>query len=95
MYVNGHRLANQVRIVTDTREIAEHDGPAKPQGGGRLARIGLYYRQVVAELRKVIWPTRNELINYTWVVMIFVAIMIAFVSTADYLFSKAVLEIFG
>ncbi|MGQ0468034.1 MAG: preprotein translocase subunit SecE [Sporichthyaceae bacterium] len=84
-----------MRILTDTREIAEHEGPAKKPAGNRVARIGLYYRQVVAELRKVIWPTRNELINYTWVVLIFVAIMIAFVSTADYLFSKAVLEIFG
>jgi preprotein translocase subunit SecE len=85
--------------LTDTRELSVPDGPAKQPGrggiGGRLARIGLYYRQVVAELRKVIWPTRNELINYTWVVLIFVAIMIAFVSAADYLFSKAVLEIFG
>ncbi len=46
-------------------------------------------------MRKVIWPTRNELINYTWVVLIFVAVMIAFVSLADWGFSKAVLEIFG
>ena len=60
-----------------------------------LARLGLYYRQVVAELRKVIWPTRQELITYTIVVGIFVAIMIAYVSAWDFVFSKAVLKIFG
>jgi preprotein translocase subunit SecE len=81
--------------LTDTREAAVPEGPAKPSGKGRIARIGLYYRQVVAELRKVIWPTRNELVSYTWIVLIFVAVMIAFVSAADYGFSKAVLEIFG
>ena len=26
---------------------------------GLIARIGLFYRQVVSELRKVVWPTRN------------------------------------
>jgi preprotein translocase subunit SecE len=62
---------------------------------GLLARIGLYYRQVVAELRKVIWPTRKELVNYTWVVLIFVAIMIGFVSLCDWGFSKAILKVFG
>ena len=62
---------------------------------GLFARMGLYYRQVVAELRKVIWPTRKELVNYTWVVLIFVSIMIAFVSLCDWGFSKAILKIFG
>jgi preprotein translocase subunit SecE len=63
--------------------------------GGLFARIGLYYRQVVAELRKVIWPTRKELVSYTWVVLLFVAVMIAFVSLCDWGFSKAILKVFG
>jgi len=28
---------------------------------GLFARIGLFYRQVVNELTKVVWPTRNQL----------------------------------
>jgi len=60
-----------------------------------LGKIGLYYRQVVAELRKVIWPTRKELVNYTWVVLIFVLFIIGFVALADYLFSKGILKVFG
>ena len=38
-------------------------------------RTALFFRQVVAELRKVIWPTRKEPLSYTWIVLIFVVIM--------------------
>ncbi len=54
-----------------------------------------FYRQVLAELRKVVRPTRRELITYTSVVIVFVLIMLAYVSGLDYLFSQAVLEVFG
>jgi preprotein translocase subunit SecE len=90
--------------VTDTRPVAtpEHEssGPGPRAGRGSqllamLGRIGLYYRQVVAELRKVIWPTRKELVTYTYVVLIFVLVMIGFVSLADYVFSKGILKVFG
>jgi len=35
---------------------------------GLFARVGLFYRQVVNELTKVVWPTRNQLTTYTAVV---------------------------
>jgi preprotein translocase subunit SecE len=60
-----------------------------------LARLALFYRQIVAELRKVIWPTRKELVTYTSVVVVFVMVVIAIVFTLDFLFSKAVLQVFG
>ncbi|HSF26905.1 MAG TPA: preprotein translocase subunit SecE [Actinomycetes bacterium] len=60
-----------------------------------FARLSLYYRQIVAELRKVIWPTRKELINYTAVVIVFVLIVIAYVSVLDVIFGRVVLAIFG
>ena len=59
------------------------------------ARISLFYRQVIAELRKVIWPTRKELVTYTSVVIVFVLIVIAYVTVLDFGFSKAILGIFG
>ena len=56
----------------------ERGRPGPTEGKASLpARISLYYRQVVAELRKVIWPTRKELITYTTVVMVFVVMVIA------------------
>ena len=54
-----------------------------------------FYRQVVAELRKVVWPTRPQVVNYFFVVLVFVLIMMAFVSGLDYAFGKAVFAIFA
>ena len=74
----------------------------QPAGGGRGAkrpglfdRIAVYNRQVVAELRKVIWPTRNELVTYTIVSIVFVTAMVALVALYDFVFTKGVLGIFG
>jgi preprotein translocase subunit SecE len=80
--------------VTETRETptpARGREPKKPLP----ARISLFYRQVIAELRKVIWPTRKELVTYTTVVIVFVLVVIAYVTALDFVFSKAVLAIFG
>lgn len=62
---------------------------------GPLGRLALFYRQIVAELRKVVWPTRSQLSTYTTVVIIFVVIMIGLVTVIDYGFQEAVKYIFG
>ncbi|MGW4893292.1 preprotein translocase subunit SecE [Kitasatospora sp. NPDC004240] len=62
---------------------------------GFFARLGLFYRQIIAELRKVVWPTRSELVNYTTVVVVFVVVVMALVAGLDYGFSKLSLWIFG
>lgn len=54
-----------------------------------------FYRQVVAELRKVVWPSQQQLVTYFLVVMVFVLVMIAIVSLLDLGFGKAVFAIFG
>jgi len=84
-------------MATQTRgEAAE-----KRSGSGRAAKRAnrttpaLFFRQIVAELRKVIWPTRNMLVTYTIVVVVFVAVMGTFVTLLDYGFTKLVFELFG
>ena len=54
-----------------------------------------FYRQVVAELRKVVWPTRQQLITYFWVVLAFVLVVMTFVSLLDLGFGKAVFALFA
>lgn len=80
------------------------DTDAKPSGesGGSgvekkniFSRLALFIRQVVVELRKVIWPTRNELVNYTIVVLFFILLMAGIVALYDYVFTQGVLFIFG
>ena len=62
---------------------------------GPLGRIGDFVREVIAELRKVIWPTRKELLTYTGVVIAFVAVMTAIVAGLDYVFAKGILWALG
>jgi preprotein translocase subunit SecE len=62
---------------------------------GPFGRIGLFFRQVIAELRKVVRPTRTELLTYTSVVLVFVTAVMAFVSVLDYGFGHLVLLVFG
>ena len=61
----------------------------------RPGRLRLFLRQVVAELKKVVRPTRNELVTYTSVVLVFVLAVMIYVSILDYGFGKLVLWAFG
>ncbi|MBM9464855.1 preprotein translocase subunit SecE [Aeromicrobium sp. YIM 150415] len=54
-----------------------------------------FYRQVVAELRKVVWPTRPQVVNYFFVVLTFVLIMMAIIAGLDYAFGQLNFWIFG
>ena len=54
-----------------------------------------FYRQVIAELRKVVWPTRPQVVSYFWVVLVFVLFMMAIVAGLDYGFGKAAFWIFA
>jgi preprotein translocase subunit SecE len=72
--------------------------PAKPKVGeqpGLFARIRNFIREVISELGKVIWPTRKELLTYTAVVVVFVAIIMTIVGLLDTGFAYLVLKVFG
>ncbi|MEI8066866.1 MAG: preprotein translocase subunit SecE [Actinomycetes bacterium] len=62
---------------------------------GLFGRISLFYRQVINELRKVVWPTRQQLSTYTAVVLVFVGFIIAVVSLLDVVLTKVVFLVFG
>ena len=54
-----------------------------------------FYRQVVAELRKVVWPTQDQLVTYFFVVMVFVMVMMAIISALDLGFGRLAFAVFG
>jgi preprotein translocase subunit SecE len=62
---------------------------------GLFGRISLFLRQVTFELKKVVWPTREQLITYTLVVIVFVTIMGLIIAALDFVFVKLVLFVFG
>ena len=57
--------------------------------------IALFLRQVIAELRKVVTPTRKELIKFTAVVLVFVLIVMGIVYGLDTLFAWLTHMVFG
>ncbi|UOX86653.1 preprotein translocase subunit SecE [Amycolatopsis sp. FBCC-B4732] len=60
-----------------------------------FARLVRFIREVWAELRKVIWPNRKQMVTYTAVVLVFVVFMVALVSVLDFAFKKGIGAIFG
>ena len=89
--------------MTDTsRADARGSGRVRrdaPRQGNPVSRffgsIGLFVSQIIDELRKVVRPTRHELVTYTSVVIVFVAVIMMFVFGLDTLFTKLVLWVFG
>jgi preprotein translocase subunit SecE len=54
-----------------------------------------YLKQVVAELRKVIWPNRKQMASYTSVVLAFLVFMVTLIGLVDLGLAKLVLWVFG
>ena len=69
----------------------------KPSGPSRnpFAYLWGYLKQVIAELRKVIWPNRKQMVTYTSVVLVFLAFMVALIGLVDLGLAKLVLLVLG
>ncbi|MFG1789967.1 preprotein translocase subunit SecE [Nocardia sp. NPDC049149] len=104
---SGKRSARRTRSASsDTGSIATLDRPSsrkaaktdRAERGGTVnpfKRLIKFLREVVAELRKVIWPNRKQMVTYTTVVLVFVVFMVAFISGLDVAFIKGVNWLFG
>jgi preprotein translocase subunit SecE len=69
--------------------------PVKERPANPFVFIYNYLKQVVAEMRKVIWPSRKQMLTYTSVVLVFLAIMVTVVGVADFGLAKLILLVFG
>ncbi|AYL37643.1 preprotein translocase subunit SecE [Streptomyces fungicidicus] len=86
--------------MPDAQDEAPDSKKKNRKGGkrakkGPLKRLALFYRQIIAELRKVVWPTRNQLTSYTTAVIVFVVLMIGLITLIDYGLSHAAKYVFG
>jgi preprotein translocase subunit SecE len=64
------------------RPVKERTGPAE------------YFRQVRGELRKVAWPTRTEVINYSIIVLFALILLMMLIFGLDYVFGKTIFYLF-
>ena len=71
------------------------ESPVKAGSARERTSPVTFYRQVIAELRKVVWPTQQQLVTYLLVVLVFVLVLIAYVSVLDLAFGKAIFALFG
>ncbi len=84
--------ADAVGAAETARQSARAKGEKKPN---LYARIVLFVRQVIAELKKVVTPSRQELISYTIVVLVFVAVIMTFITGLDFVVGKLMLWLFA
>jgi preprotein translocase subunit SecE len=78
-----------VEDVTDSRSVRP------TSSDGKRTSPTTFYRQIVAELRKVVWPTQQQLVTYFIVVLVFVLVIMTIVSLLDLGFGKLVFKVFG
>ena len=57
---------------------------------GFFGKIGRFLRQVRAELKKVNWPSRQEITAYTTVVLVTVVVLIVFIGIIDTLLTNSI-----
>jgi preprotein translocase subunit SecE len=85
------------RRLKREQESKEKMGPMRPvPAGQRRERVKTrqFIREVQGELRRVIWPTRNEVITYSVVVVVIVVILALIVFAMDLGFAKGVFQLF-
>jgi len=98
-------LAEPEEVESTAEELGVEDKPGKKAKAKKKAKSGPsrnpilfvwnYLKQVVAELRKVIWPNRKQMVSYTTVVLLFLAFMVALIGGVDLGLAKLVLWVFG
>ncbi len=88
-------MQRQGHVGADGAPVAR-EAKQRPAARAPKERVGFaeYVRQVRAELRKVAWPTRAEVINYSILVFIALLILTGLIFGLDYAFGKGVIWLF-
>ena len=75
---------------------ARREAPQRGNPAGRFfGSVALFVSQILDELRKVVRPTRHELVTYTSVVIVFVSFIMGLVWVFDQVFVKLIAFAFG
>jgi preprotein translocase subunit SecE len=89
-YKRMMRKEQQRRAAAPRPPVKAAGAPARER-----TRPRQFLREVIAELQKVAWPTRQEVVSYSVVVLVSVVVIAALIFVMDLLFTKAVLALFG
>jgi preprotein translocase subunit SecE len=89
-YKRMMKKEQQRRTAAPRPQVKAPGAPARER-----TRPRQFLREVVSELQKVAWPTRQEVVSYSVVVIVSVAVIASIIFVMDYVFTKAILALFG
>ena len=89
-------MQRQGQVGADGAPVAQQRQRPRPQARPADKRTSPteFFSQVRAELRKVAWPGRDEVVNYSVIVFIVLVVLIALIFGLDYIFGKFVFFLF-
>ena len=91
------------RMMQRQGQVAPDGSPAEPRRqpprpahkpASKRTSPGTFLKEVRGELRKVAWPTRAEVINFSTVVFVALVLLTGLIFGLDYVFGKAVIYLF-
>ena len=85
-------MQRQGQVGADGAPVAQPRTPPRPARGPKEPRPSAvqFAREVRGELRKVAWPTRDEVIKYSIIVFVTIVVMTAMIAVLDYGFGEAI-----
>ena len=89
-------LQRQGQLGSDGEPAArKRSAPPAPRPKEQRTTPPQFIREVRGELRKVAWPTRAEVVNYSIIVLVAVVLLTAYVAALDYGFGDVLLKLFS
>jgi preprotein translocase subunit SecE len=86
---------SQGPVAADPGVPVSEPTPSRQRDTPRRTTPAEFLREVRNELRRVAWPSRPEVINYSTVVLVTLVVLVSMIFVLNYLFSKAVLFLFN
>lgn len=93
-----NRQTKRLMAKEEARKKAGPRAPVKPAGAPtkrERTKPRQFAKEVVGELKKVAWPSRQEVVAYSIVVLVSSIIIAALIFGMDYVFTEGVLALFG
>jgi preprotein translocase subunit SecE len=87
-------LRKQGEIGADGEPVRTRRAPQAPRPKEQRTGARQFVREVRGELRKVVWPTRAETVNYSIIVVVTLIFFTSLIFGLDWVFSQAVLKLF-
>ena len=89
-------LQKQGQLGEDGEPAArKRSAPPAPRPKEQRTTPPQFVREVRSELRKVAWPTRAEVVNYSIIVLVAVVLLTAYVAFLDYGFGDLLIKLFS